>query len=1440
MTQPINPYIAGKPLREGQGFFGRKDLLEAVDQELRNLSTNALVLFGQRRIGKTSLLRRLEYTLPRDCYLPVYFDLQDQAERSLGQVLADLGKTTAKCAGLPFPDLDDFDDEGRYFGTNFLDQLQQKLGQACRPVFLLDEFDVLEQFAEEQRCGQIAAKALFPFLRNLMIQNPWPAFVVAVGRHVHDLSYNYKATFKIFLEREVGVLKRENAEQLVRQAEGNGTLHFVDDAVERVLSLTAGHPYLTQLLCQRIWERAYKGYVNGIPVIDVTAVDAAIPDALEMGGHALEWIWDGLSPAEKIYAAALAGVAEKEVLIPQAKVMQILDDQAARLRSLNVELAPRDLVERRILEGSSESGYSFTIELIRRWMCQNKPLEVVKEELDQVDSRAVSLFEVGRTCFNKEEWREAVEYFRRALKHHEGHFRAQLYLGEALLKLNEIGDAVREFERAFELDNVEARSSFVRALVVQAKKLREDGQEEEALKVCGRVLTIAPGEQQALELQASIWVQLRDWDHAIKAYEDLLKLTEGEELRKGLEVKLRDTQEQKQREAAKRWPNGYILDDAYEIERLIVETDFNEIYYAKERQPPGAQVIIKRLKPDRMRDPEAYKRFIQELTILRRLNDKNILSFYGGSSRGINRYLVTEYADQGSLKEYLETRPDHKLETMEALQIALCVCKGIEAVHEMGIIHSDIKPANIYLFAQSEGKSCIAKLGDFSIAFALKDLSATIKMGLFVGTPAYASPEQIQGEVGDQRSDLFSWAIVFFEMLTGESPTLSLKDPLTLAPKQDAFPESFFMGKGIPHGLIEVLQRNLTTDPKQRYQSAAEVRRLLETIPKQIAFEIQEHLSRGEEQMRSFQWEAALSEFDQGLSLCQWYEEHSEDYASIKKLAEDLRLKRLCTQGMVHRERQEWQAAVAIFEQLRSKPITWPGLDIEEQFRFVESRYRLEQEYQTLLLYKKEEKWGEIIDRATESTKSYKSPLTDESIGDILALALYAQGKRLLKGHQFESAYNLFYRLYKEDPNYDDDRLREECAEAAYQNAQQMGTDVSWAHQVKWYERALDLDPGHRKGRTRQDLNKVRYQWAGELSTHSEIPEAIKQLERISSDFPGISDVEGALTEDYYDLLRNGHYERSRHVNLNAEAEAYYKFGKTLYEKGRLEEAVEQLEEAIERLKKIDSQARYQEAMSALAFTYRDLGQQAVGSEPCKAIQWWNKAITVSPSLEELLRKKIGRAEWQCRVIRSQMWIGLILALLAILVDILLARRGPTPIPTVTPTPATIVSNGDFTDRLEGWQQGGALKSSVHCNKGEDLCYAVLGNPSYQCGGGVPEGMAGITQSLSIPESMINPTLSLNYQIRSQDLFVEGQDKYDYFAVFVDGDEKYRDGNTQWERASCVDIEKVWNSGLMTETIDLSPYRGKEIEISFRNVNSGDSFYNTWTYVTAVRVKDVP
>src|SRR5262245_55260288 len=142
--RPVNPYIVGNPIKDQASFFGRQDIFREVLQVLRQRGSNAIVLYGQRRIGKTSVLLQLEKQLARDGeFTPVYFDLQDKAAKSLTEVLYELSQHISKVTGHTVAKSSDFDQTADYFRNVFLPEVAEKVATGGL-VLLFDEFDVLD------------------------------------------------------------------------------------------------------------------------------------------------------------------------------------------------------------------------------------------------------------------------------------------------------------------------------------------------------------------------------------------------------------------------------------------------------------------------------------------------------------------------------------------------------------------------------------------------------------------------------------------------------------------------------------------------------------------------------------------------------------------------------------------------------------------------------------------------------------------------------------------------------------------------------------------------------------------------------------------------------------------------------------------------------------------------------------------------------------------------------------------------------------------------------------------------------------------------------------------------------------------------------------------------------------------------------------------------
>jgi len=494
-----------------------QDVLSSQDQ-------NAIVLFGQRRIGKTSILLQLRRRLPSPPFRPVYFVLMDQARKPLGTVLYDLAATLTTEAGLPPPRKEDFTPTGEYFQEKFLPILYQSLGTGFRPIFLLDEFDVLDVTAEEKLDPTAAARTFFPYLRRLMESQPRLAFIFVVGRKVEDLAQEFMAAFKAARHKRISVLDDESARQLIGLAVRDGSLHFTEPAIDRLLSLTAKHPLYLQLMCQLIFDRAYAAAPLDTPAVDVADVDAVIPKTMEAGENFFEWVWGGLPPAERVIFSAVAGATFDKPLITEDELASILQRHGIRILIRELELAPKTLIDWEMLR-RADGGYSFFIELMRRWVAERKPLPKVKDELDRVNPIADQQYQLGHTFYRLGQLNEALAPLQAALQVNPNHLKARLLLGEALREQGAVDAAVQQLEEAFRYDPDGARYPLVRALLAQGETVEKVGREDDGLSIYARVLEISPTEQVARDRRQVILVargdralQNNDFDGAIAAY----------------------------------------------------------------------------------------------------------------------------------------------------------------------------------------------------------------------------------------------------------------------------------------------------------------------------------------------------------------------------------------------------------------------------------------------------------------------------------------------------------------------------------------------------------------------------------------------------------------------------------------------------------------------------------------------------------------------------------------------------------------------------------------------------------------------------------------------------------------------------------------------------------------------------------------------------------
>jgi serine/threonine protein kinase len=266
-----------------------------------------------------------------------------------------------------------------------------------------------------------------------------------------------------------------------------------------------------------------------------------------------------------------------------------------------------------------------------------------------------------------------------------------------------------------------------------------------------------------------------------------------------------------------RYQAGETVNDRYEILESLGHGGMNDAYKARDRAS-GHTVVLKVPFSSLIGDPATYSRYQRELEIGKRLHHPNIQQLLdeGRLEDGAAPYLVLEYVDGTLLREYL--RQKAPLSPDEAANIALQLADALQYCHEHGVVHRDLKPENILI--ETAGT---VKLVDFGIALLQGARRLTFRrLTTGFGTPDYMAPEQVQGDRGDARTDVYALGVMLYEMLTGDVPYHG-DSPLAIMSQRVTTDAPLLRRKrpDLPPALEAVVWRALRRDPAERYASMA-------------------------------------------------------------------------------------------------------------------------------------------------------------------------------------------------------------------------------------------------------------------------------------------------------------------------------------------------------------------------------------------------------------------------------------------------------------------------------------------------------------------------------------------------------------------------------------------------------------------------------------------
>lgn len=377
-----NPFIVGPPLRTADVFRGREDIFQFIADNLQGpVQGRTLVLQGQRRTGKTSILYQLQGGRLGNNLIPVLIDLQGMSlVSSTDEFLEVVGTRIARAAQEAGLAVEDFaianrDKSATYAVDRLLDDLEAKLADRHMLV-MIDEFEVLDEWIAS---GKVDVNVL-SYLRSLIQHRGRLLFIFTGSRQLEQMRQDHwSVLFNIAIYRRVSFLDSADATRLIHDPIAE-MLDVDQAATEEIIRLTRAHPYFVQLVCWGLVNHCNTHRRNTATRQDVEAV---VDKVLESGIAYFAFIWQNAEQNERLALSALAqcsGSAEDWVR-PDDLASLLAGYPGVRTKSSEIRQSLDKLASREVLEKSQEETvqYRFQVELLRTWVRKQQPLVTVVE-----------------------------------------------------------------------------------------------------------------------------------------------------------------------------------------------------------------------------------------------------------------------------------------------------------------------------------------------------------------------------------------------------------------------------------------------------------------------------------------------------------------------------------------------------------------------------------------------------------------------------------------------------------------------------------------------------------------------------------------------------------------------------------------------------------------------------------------------------------------------------------------------------------------------------------------------------------------------------------------------------------------------------------------------------------------------------------------------------
>jgi tetratricopeptide (TPR) repeat protein len=456
-----NPYIIGKPV-QGEAFCGRDEIITEIERRLPY--ERLLILYGPRRIGKTSILQNLSRIKGLARFTFIYVDSSQLATHSVAEARYYLATEIARTLKLKVPPQSNFADRN-VLHRHFLPWACQKMYPQL-PVLILDRLEALD-CSPEEAAGQAAVP--FEFIQELTETESQLAIIIGLGPKLGERSRFLQHYLRLERWIRVSRLEPEAARAVIINPAAD-EMTYAPEAVEHVLTLTSGHPYFTQLVCYEVFDSVRDQGREHVTREDVKAAAARV---LENGKTDFDWLWNDLSPAQGLTLALLAEASNENGLITSQQLSQVCTGHSVGGWGLQLEDVISRLAELEMVKREEPTGFRFVVELVRRWVAREHPAAAeIEKNAAWLGDQATVEYQRGQEALDQD---VAINHYRAALKANPDHLEAHLALGAALLERGRARQALKVYESARRLDEVRAREGLARVRLAQAQESQRPG-----------------------------------------------------------------------------------------------------------------------------------------------------------------------------------------------------------------------------------------------------------------------------------------------------------------------------------------------------------------------------------------------------------------------------------------------------------------------------------------------------------------------------------------------------------------------------------------------------------------------------------------------------------------------------------------------------------------------------------------------------------------------------------------------------------------------------------------------------------------------------------------------------------------------------------------------------------------------------------------------------